>query len=378
MTEQTPNRTRRESSKSDIEAVDWLIRLMEIASDSQNPTVACQEIQDEFNLWATRSPDNLRSFLETASVFEALGECEAEMVHELVAHVGSGGNIVSVTPAGSRPDVEDSSAPVGSVKERIKRARVKGVLAAAVVVMTITVGLLHAAGGTTYRTQAGEWRRIRLEDGSVVFLSESSELRVSFSTAHRSVSLLGEALFDVIQDAHRPFSVSSDTAEILALGTRFDVEHRNGPTRVTVVDGSVRVNLTSDAFLPVMSRPDDASSSTHQDSRYRTLTLTKGEGAEVAGQGIVKSDPSEVENVVASQRDELVFDHQRLSVVAARFNLKNRRELRIEGYAAGQKQISGIYKTDDPEGLVGAIRKIHPDIAVQETEAGWVLEERKP
>ena len=95
MTEQTPTRTQRESSKSDIEAVDWLIRLMEIASDSQNPTVAWQEIQDEFNLWATRSPDNLRSFLETASVFEALGECEAEMVHELVAHVDSGGNIVS-------------------------------------------------------------------------------------------------------------------------------------------------------------------------------------------------------------------------------------------------------------------------------------------
>jgi transmembrane sensor len=171
--------------------------------------------------------------------------------------------------------------------------------------------------------------------------------------------------------------VSSDTAEILALGTRFDVEHRNGSTRVTVVDGSVRVNMTSEAFLPWMSRPDGASSLAQHDSGDRTLTLVKNEGAEVGGRGIVKSDQSEVEKVVASQSDVLMFDRQRLSVVAVRFNLENRRQLRIEGPAASQKRISGRYKTDDPEGLVRAIRELYPDLAVRETEAGWVVEEEQ-
>jgi transmembrane sensor len=378
MTEQTPDRTQRESSKSDTEAVDWLIRLMEIASGSQNPTVACQEIQDEFNLWATRLPENLRSFLETAFVFEALGECEAEMIQELVAHIDSGGNIVSLTPAGSRLDTEDSSAPVASLRERVKRAWGKSVLAAAVVAMITCVLFWYGPGGATYRTQAGERQRIPLEDGSVVFLRELSELRVSFSATRRKVSLRGEAIFDVAHDARRPFSVSSDAAEILALGTRFDVEDRNGPTRVTVVDGSVRVNMTPEAFQPWMSGSDGTSSLAQHDSGDRTLTLMKYEGAEVGGRGIIRSDRSEVEKVVASQRVELMFDLERLPVVAVRFNLENRRQLRIEGPAASQRRISGRYRTDDPEGLVSAIRELNPDLAVRETEAGWVVEEQKP
>jgi ferric-dicitrate binding protein FerR (iron transport regulator) len=88
-----------QASKSDAEAIEWLIRLQEMATESEDPTTARQQIQDDFNRWATRSPANLRSWIETASVFEALKECEQEMMDQLVAYVDESGDIVSLEPA---------------------------------------------------------------------------------------------------------------------------------------------------------------------------------------------------------------------------------------------------------------------------------------
>ena len=279
-------------------------------------------------------------------------------------------------PATSGLAVPESSALVVSIKERVRRSRGRMVaVAATLVLMAIGVLFLPWVEGTTYNTQAGEWRRIRLEDGSVVFLSELSEIRVSFSRAQRTIHLLrGHALFDVARDARRPLTVRSDIAEIQSLGTRFDVDHRNGPTRVTVVDGAVRLNTK--AVLPWSWLRDMTLSLTHQDSQAHSLLLTKEQGAEIAGQAITPSDPTQVENAVAAWRDELVFDHQRLSVVAARINLETRRQLWIADSAAGDKRISGRYKTDHPEGLVLAIRDLYPDLTVRETEDGWVVQER--
>lgn len=386
MTDQTPDQTPRQPSQSDTEAADWLVRLTEIASDSESATADRQRIKDDIIQWASRSPANLRSFIEMGCVFEALGECEAELHRELVAHVDSAGNVVSVVPAGRQPAMAESSAHGVPVRVRARgswgRTRLwarTSAIAATLIVMT--VGILFGAAGTSYRTQAGEWRRIRLEDGSVAFLCEQSEIRVFFSRASRRIQLVrGHALFDVAQDVRRPLMVRTDRAEIEALGTRFDVDDRNGPTRVTVVEGAVRLNVSSNAFRPWLNLQDAfnvPSSSTQPQPSGQTLTLTKDEGAEVTGQTITQSDPSQVETAVVAQRDDLLFDNQALSIVAARINLNNRRQFRIADSAAGQKRISGRYKTDHPEGLVLAIRELYPDLDVHETDDGWVVSERR-
>jgi transmembrane sensor len=236
----------------------------------------------------------------------------------------------------------------------------------------------HWLEGETYKTQAGEWRPLRFEDGSFVRLSEQSEIRVSFSKNRRQIELVrGEALFDVARDERRPLFVKSGTAEIQALGTRFDVTRRGGPTRVDVVDGSVRVNVISDASPPWLGSPTGAEASTHQEFNEHTRVLKKNEGATVEGQVIIPSDEADVRRIVDEQSYALDYDRQRLSIVAAQFNTYNRRQLRIADRAAGEKRISGTYRADHPEGLVLAILDMYPDLTVRETEDGWVVEERK-
>jgi len=376
MRDPTSDEKPRPPSRSDIEAVDWLIRLMALSSECES-TAARESTQEELNRWATESPANLRSFLKTASIFQALGECEAEMINELAVYVDSNRNLVSLVLPGRQLAPADASKRSIAAKWQANGSWLKRAVAAAAMVAVITCGafLWQWAQWTTYSTVAGERRRISLEDGSVVFLDEQSKIRVFYSNARRRIRFLrGQALFDVKHDGRRPMLVSTDTADIQDVGTQFDLEGNNGSTRVVVVDGTVQVNATPDSFIPLISLLDGTSSQTEQNPQIRPLILTKGQGAEIARKGIIPSGQVDVDSIVGWHSDPLVLERQPLAVVAARFNRDNRKQLHIADAAAGAKRISGRYKTGDPEELVHALTELYPDLEVRETEDGWIVE----
>ncbi|WP_256005283.1 FecR family protein [Pedobacter deserti] len=85
--------------------------------------------------------------------------------------------------------------------------------------------------------------KIRLSDGSTVWLSSSSKLRypVAFHGSERRVSLEGEAYFDIAKDAQKPFYVEVGGKEIRVLGTQFNVSAYTPEVRTTLIEGSVRI-----------------------------------------------------------------------------------------------------------------------------------------
>jgi transmembrane sensor len=372
MTDGTSGWTEPEPSKSDVEAVDWLIRLTEMISDPAVTPVVRQQTQDEFNAWATLSEANLRSFLETMAVYEALEGCEAEMAREFAAHVEASEKLLPpLIPAKNGLAVVDTSGCAIPTQKRTRAPRPKSarITAAAAAIGALALGIAwwRWTDGITYRTLAGQQQRVALEDGSVVFLNEQSEIRVSFSSATRRIRLLhGEALFDVKHDPTRPFVVLSRTALIQAVGTSFDVSQNSGATRVAVLEGSVSVTRASDALLPLPT--------TRRDTQDLPMKLMPREVAEINSREVAKQEQVDVEKMVAWQTAELVVDHEPLSQIAREFNQHNRRQLTIADPDAGEKRITGTYRTDDPEGLVGAVQQIYQDdLAVQETDDGWVV-----
>ncbi len=79
-----------------------------------------------------------------------------------------------------------------------------------------------------------------------------------FSTADRRVKLSGEAYFEVIHDASRPFVVELDHAIVEDLGTSFNISAYpgRGQVEVNVTSGSVRIqnkNQKEEAILPAGS-----------------------------------------------------------------------------------------------------------------------------
>jgi transmembrane sensor len=357
MIDKTQGKTPPGSSKSDVEAVDWLISVQEIASDPKAPEGALYDVRARLCVWAASSPANAKSFLETVLIFEALGDRNAKLLAEMAAIVASNSNVAS-----DNQTVCTRNAVTPPAQGRARVPTLKHLLAAAVLVGTLLAGVgfwYLTTSGTTYRSLAGERPRIPLPDGSIVFLNELTEVRVAFSSTSRKVSLIrGEALFDVVHDARREFVVQSFGAEIQALGTQFDIRQLPDRAQVVVVEGSVGVQSPS---------------SVQPSSGDRHLTLRAGEMAAVSAQDLTKATDADVASILAWHRADLVVARQPLSAVAALFNHDNRRQVWIVGPAA-QRQINGTYKTDHPEQLVQALQTLYPDLSVQETNDGWLIE----
>lgn len=85
-------------------------------------------------------------------------------------------------------------------------------------------------------THAAESRHIRLPDGSVVELFESSGLQyeTTFGQKTRNIYLKGKGYFKVIKDNTRPFTVYSAGISTTALGTSFTITAYPGKENVEV------------------------------------------------------------------------------------------------------------------------------------------------
>jgi transmembrane sensor len=96
--------------------------------------------------------------------------------------------------------------------------------------------------GREYATTAGQRAELILVDGTRVWLSVDSRIRLlpGYGTKARDVELEGEAYFVVDHDAHRPFRVHTRGAVSEDLGTEFNVRaYRDADLVVAVTSGRV-------------------------------------------------------------------------------------------------------------------------------------------
>ncbi len=98
----------------------------------------------------------------------------------------------------------------------------------------------------TIATPKGGQYKIRLPDGSKVWLNASSSLKYPVSFAklqERRVELVGEAYFEITPDAAQLFHVATGTQTVEVLGTHFNVNSYTDEKHVvtTLAEGSVRV-----------------------------------------------------------------------------------------------------------------------------------------
>src|SRR5882724_10622998 len=99
--------------------------------------------------------------------------------------------------------------------------------------------------GTTalhFETRHGEQLSRRLADNSILHLNTDSAVTIRYGKNERLVMLTsGQADFGVAHEPDRPFRVIAGLAEVVDLGTKFDVRLQHDSTVVTVVEGRVAV-----------------------------------------------------------------------------------------------------------------------------------------
>ncbi len=96
-------------------------------------------------------------------------------------------------------------------------------------------------------TDAGMKTKIRLSDGSIIWLNAGSTLKYpeKLDKARREVYLSGEAYFDIKQAPNRPFIIHAQKMDIRVLGTSFNVRSYKEEDfeETSVISGAVEVTV---------------------------------------------------------------------------------------------------------------------------------------
>jgi transmembrane sensor len=98
----------------------------------------------------------------------------------------------------------------------------------------------------TMTTPRGGQYQLVLSDGTKVWLNAASSITypISFVGSQRKVSITGEAYFEVVHNAAKPFLVSVNNMDVEVTGTHFNINAYADETSMntTLLEGSVRVS----------------------------------------------------------------------------------------------------------------------------------------
>ncbi len=133
---------------------------------------------------------------------------------------------------------------------------------AAALLLFIGLGgaLFWFQGSTHYQTAAGERLRISLADGSSITLTENTQLSVprTFNWFSRSLSLDGEALFQVAKNPDKAFRIKGPLTHTQVLGTAFRLKATSTQNQLAVSEGKVAYWIPNTADSTVLVKGDAA------------------------------------------------------------------------------------------------------------------------
>jgi transmembrane sensor len=313
--------------------------------------------------WLKASPAHVEEFLGVSVIARELRDACADAESSIDTLV-------------ARARAEDDTA-VRSLRPRIssavlpsRRWLTAAVAAAALGALSLGLALLWdvrpvspvsvpgSAATLHFVTRHGEQLNRRLPDGSVLHLNTDSAVTVRYSISERLMTLTsGQAVFEVAHEQNRPFRVLAGTAQVLAVGTRFDVHLMPAATLVTVVEGRVAVGLA----------PTLAGRTVRQGSPAAIELRANQQLLVAEADWPARPVTVDAERSTSWLRREIVFDHEPLERVAAEFNRYASKPIEITTPALKSLQISGVFATDDPDAFIAFLRSLK-GVRVEVTE----------
>ena len=231
-----------------------------------------------------------------------------------------------------------------------------------------------ANGAYSIEAPKGGKSVMTLMDGSRVWLNAGSTLHFdkSFGEKNRSLTLEGEAYFEVARDAKRLFLVETSGITIAALGTAFNVKAYPEDDRIetTLVEGSVRIETRAQnktKIDPVVLEPnqkavfykDHPSVSVHagddtNSSAQEEITTIQSFGK------IELSKEVDVELSVSWKDKRWIVRSERLGALAVKIERKYDVTLIFENTELEEYKISATLEEETIEQLLNAIRHTVP------------------
>ena len=315
------------------QASKWFLRLKDAAPDHAD--------RGRFEAWLMESEVNRQAYQRIA---ETWGDFD------------SAARITHISQAMSARKLDED------IRKR-QRANTLAKLGAVVV-----IGLASVFGYQQWQT----WRAMPLEtiaqtsapghmvsrylsDGTKLMLDAHSDTKVVYYRDKRYVRLLhGQAVFEVVKDADRPFVVESDHARITVKGTRFVVNMINHKTVVAVDHGKVLVE-------------------TLQAGQSSSVLLGNGEVAEVKDQAKPVKLNKSSKDYFAFLQGKLIFDGAPMNEVTE--TLSRYRELPLVNQSHAVAEISAVVDVKTLNKFVKTLPAVAP-VQLHETAVATIVQDR--
>lgn len=321
------NVQRRTDTHSATSAEDWFARL---SSDdvSANDRVA-------FESWRSASPENDAAYREVERLWRRTGA-----LHRYP-------DIVEAMNEPAPPRARRWKLPLAAA------ASPAAAMAATVIIIAVAAGLLlqpwELLNSGERMATVTEQRNLMLADGSTVLLDAESELRVRYRGDERRVVLdKGRAQFTVAHDPQRPFVVEAGNGTVTALGTRFQVSVDGSAVTVTLLEGSISVDMPKISNVPQPERLSGIGEQLRFDTRRE----------------LWNKQPVDVAAVQDWIKGDLVFEEWRLAAFVSEMNRFSDTKVRIEDASIEDLLISGRFHTGDHESMLRML------------ETGWPVDAR--
>jgi transmembrane sensor len=307
---QSPQRVQAEA------AARWCVRLCE----GQMTSAA----RVEFTRWLTTDPGHRAAFDQAVAAWEEVSA--AESTPGLVA---------------LRVEALDSLRQAQRARAgRLPRAGKPWLLAAASVLIAVFgIAAWWYLAPQQFSSGIAERRTVPLSDGSLISLDASSEVRVRYSPARRTLDLVrGRAKFNVAKDPGRPFSVQAADREIVATGTAVSVEILQKEVRVILYEGHVSV------VGPSGSTPLSA-------GQELIAPASPAQG---------RIQPMDASRSLAWENGRLEFVDEPLAFAVERVNRYARNPVLIGDSTAASVRLSGVFTAGDTRAFIEGVTSVSP------------------
>jgi len=321
--------------------------------------------RDAFVGWLKTSPVHVQEYLLVASVARDLWQARS-----------ASGDSVEAIAAAAQATEESASRVFGPrltdrLHELLPRRRGRAVVAATLTGV-LCVALMFtwrlrpaplrtnqtASGTLQFETLHGEQLTYVLADDSVLHLNTDSAVTVRYSARERLVVLTaGEADFEVAHEPQRAFRVLAGSAEIVDVGTQFDVRLRTRSTLITVQEGQVEVAPSGTPW---------SGANTGQGRAQRYVAVHARQQISVAAGEWPVAPAANARDSTAWLRRRIVFEHEPLSGAAAEINRYATKPIEIASPALAHLEISGVFATDDEQTFIAFLRSLD-NVSVKET-----------
>lgn len=211
-------------------------------------------------------------------------------------------------------------------------------------------------------TQLGSRTKIILPDGTKVWLNVGSKLSYPDikNASQRVVTLTGEAYFEVVHDASRPFIVHTDYMDVRDIGTAFEVKYYPGDKQfeATLIEGSIEVINPKDPERKVLLKPKEKiivpilpavqeikTPVPHQEDETTIYTIAK-----------IKATEHGLFPETAWVQNQLVFDNEPFKELAIRMERWYDVKIYFTDTAIAETRFSGIINNETIDQALQAMK----------------------